>query len=61
MNYDCLNVDDECILAETTCEYLNMFEVRTAFVTSAEECERFLQENETSLILLDINLGQRMN
>lgn len=58
MNYDCLIVDDECILAETTCEYLNMFEVRTAFVTSAEDCERFLQANETSLILLDINLGQ---
>lgn len=58
MNYDCLIVDDECILAETTCEYLNMFEVRTAFVTSAEECERFLQANKTSLILLDINLGQ---
>src|SRR5690606_17278891 len=26
-------------------------------VTSAEECERFLQEHEPSVILLDINLG----
>ena len=34
-----------------------MFEVKTAFVTSAAECEHFLQENEPSLILLDINLG----
>lgn len=58
MNYDCLIVDDESILAETTCEYFNMFDVRTAYVTSAEECEHFLRDNETSLILLDINLGQ---
>ncbi|MDR4887806.1 response regulator transcription factor [Fredinandcohnia sp. QZ13] len=57
MKVDCLIVDDEIALAETTSEYFNMFEVKTAFVTSAEECERFLQENESSLILLDINLG----
>ncbi|MFS0820317.1 response regulator transcription factor [Bacillus sp. 1P02SD] len=57
MKVDCLIVDDEIALAETTSEYFNMFEVKTAFVTSAEECERFLQENEPSLILLDINLG----
>ncbi|WP_245975359.1 response regulator transcription factor [Oceanobacillus chungangensis] len=57
MKLDCLIVDDEIALAETTCEYFNMFGVETAFVTSAAECERFLQENELSLILLDINLG----
>lgn len=57
MKLDCLIVDDEIALAETTCEYFNMFEVKTAFVTSAEECERFLEEHEPSLILLDINLG----
>lgn len=57
MKLDCLIVDDEIALAESTCEYFNMFEVNTAFVTSAEECERFLEENEPSLILLDINLG----
>ncbi|AIQ17680.1 transcriptional regulator [Paenibacillus sp. FSL H7-0357] len=58
MRYDVLIVDDEAVLAETTCEYLNMFEVRTAYVTSAAECERFVQEHEPSLILLDINLGE---
>ncbi|BBI36512.1 response regulator transcription factor [Cohnella abietis] len=58
MNYDCLIVDDESVLAETTCEYFNMFDVTTAYVTSAEACEQFLRENEASLILLDINLGQ---
>ncbi|UNK18747.1 response regulator transcription factor [Paenibacillus sp. N3/727] len=57
MNYDCLIVDDETVLAETTSEYFNMFEVKSACVTSAEACEQFLRENETSLILLDINLG----
>lgn len=57
MKVDCLIVDDEIALAETTCEYFNMFEVKTAFVTSVKECEHFLQENEPSLILLDINLG----
>jgi two-component system, OmpR family, response regulator RegX3 len=57
MKLDCLIVDDEITLAETTCEYFNMFDVKTAFVTSAEECQRFLKENEPSLLLLDINLG----
>lgn len=57
MKIDCLIVDDEIALAETTCEYFNMFEVNTAFVTSAAECERFLTQYEPSVILLDINLG----
>lgn len=57
MKLDCLIVDDEIALAETTCEYFNMFEVKTAFVTSAEECEHFLKEHEPSVLLLDINLG----
>ncbi|MBE9914811.1 response regulator transcription factor [Paenibacillus donghaensis] len=58
MRYDCLIVDDESILAEATCEYFNMFGIVTAYVTSADECEHFLKENEISLILLDINLGK---
>lgn len=57
MKYDCLIVDDELELAETTSEYFNMFDVATAYVTSSEACEQFLTEHETSLILLDINLG----
>ncbi|MEK4628961.1 MAG: response regulator transcription factor [Solibacillus sp.] len=57
MKLDCLIVDDEIALAETTCEYFNMFDIKTAFVTSAEACRHFLLENEPSLILLDINLG----
>lgn len=57
MKLDCLIVDDEIALAEATCEYLNMFEVKTEYVTSAEACERFMEKHEPSLILLDINLG----
>lgn len=57
MFLDCLIVDDEVALAESTCEYFNMFDVSTAFVTGAEECERFLEKHKPSLILLDINLG----
>ncbi|WP_040948238.1 response regulator transcription factor [Gorillibacterium massiliense] len=58
MKYDCLIVDDEIVLAETTTEYFNMFEVVTANVSDVEACSKFLREHETSLILLDINLGQ---
>lgn len=57
MKLDCLIVDDELALAETTCEYFNMFDIKTAFVTSAEACIRYLEEHEPALILLDINLG----
>ena len=29
MKYDCLIIDDEIELANNTCEYLNMFEVKS--------------------------------
>lgn len=58
MRIDCLIVDDEIALAETTCEYFNMFDVKSAYVTSADGCEQFLQDHTASLILLDINLGE---
>jgi two-component system response regulator RegX3 len=57
MHYDCLIVDDEIALAETTSEYFNMFEVKSSYVSSADACMQFLQDNDVSLILLDINLG----
>ena len=56
MKYDCLIVDDEIELAEATSEYFNMFEVNTAYVSDSQGCMEFLQNNEVSLILLDINL-----
>ncbi|MBR1597367.1 MAG: response regulator transcription factor [Lachnospiraceae bacterium] len=57
MNYQCLIVDDDITIAENTAEYFNIFDVSTYFVTSYEDAVTFLDENEVSLILLDINLG----
>ena len=56
MKYDCLIIDDEKVLADNTCEYFNMFEIKTGAVYTSEEAKRFLSENETGIILLDINL-----
>lgn len=57
MKYDCLIIDDEKFLADSTAEYFNVFGVRSAVVYSAEECRVFLSENSADLLLLDINLG----
>jgi two-component system response regulator RegX3 len=57
MKYDCLIVDDEAALSESTCEYFNMFDVKTAWVADRQSCIDFFRENEADLILLDINLG----
>ena len=59
MDYKCLVVDDDITIAENTAEYFNIFDIKTAFVTSYEDAVKFLEENETSLVLLDINLGDR--
>lgn len=56
MKYDCLIVDDETELAAATCEYFNMFGVSSLYVSSSGECLKFLENNQTRLILLDINL-----
>ncbi len=57
MKYQCLIVDDEKLLADSTAEYFNLFGVETAVVYSADGCRRFFGENTAELILLDINLG----
>ncbi len=57
MNYSCLIVDDERVLADSTAEYFNLFGVTTAVAYGAEGCRKFLAENSAQLILLDINLG----
>lgn len=57
MKYDCLIIDDEKELANNTCEYFNMFEVKTAAVYSSAEANAFLSSNEPALVLLDINLS----
>ena len=57
MRYDCLIVDDEKAIADNSCEYFNMFDVKTCACYSMAEALSFFTENETGLVLLDINLG----
>lgn len=56
MKYDCLIIDDEKMLADSTAEYFNLFGIKTAVTYSALECWNFLEENQADLLLLDINL-----
>ena len=57
MKYDCLIIDDEKMLADSTAEYFNLFGVKAAAVYSASQCRDFLKDNQAGLLLLDINLG----
>lgn len=57
MKYDCLIIDDEKLLADSTAEYFNLFGVPTAVAYSASEARSFLEEHTAGLLLLDINLG----
>jgi two-component system response regulator RegX3 len=56
--YDCLIVDDEEALSQSTCEYFNMFGLNTFWVKDKNSCFDFFTQNKTDLILLDINLGE---
>jgi two-component system response regulator RegX3 len=57
MKYDCLIVDDEVMLSENTREYFEMFNIKTAWAADEKSCLEFFCDNDTDLILLDINLG----
>ena len=57
MIYDCLIIDDEKLLADSTAEYFNLFGVKTALAYSVSDCRNFFKENKAKLLLLDINLG----
>ena len=52
-------IDDDEVIAKSTAEYFNMFDLKTAYVTSFEEAVKFLDENVVSLLLMDINLGDK--
>lgn len=58
MHYDCLIIDDEAALGQSTCEYFNLFDVTTHWVQGSEECLAFFEQNSADLILLDINLNE---
>ena len=54
-----LIVDDDDVIAQSTAEFFNMFEVSTAYVSSYDEAVSFLDTHLVSLLLLDINLGDK--
>ena len=57
--YKVLMIDDDEMIATATSEYFNMFGVKTSYVTSYADAVAFLEEHDVSLLLLDINLGER--
>lgn len=57
MKYNCLIIDDEAVLANSTAEYFNLFGVSTVAVYGVDGCNKFFKDNTAELILLDINLG----
>lgn len=57
MTYDCFIIDDEKLLADSTAEYFNLFDVKTALAYSVSDCREFFKKNTARLLLLDINLG----
>lgn len=57
MSYDCLIIDDELEIASGTCEYFNLFEIKSHYVLTSEAALSFFEDNSAHLILLDVNLG----
>lgn len=57
MKYNCLIIDDEKLLADSTAEYFELFGVKTFAVYGADGCRAFFNGNTAEVILLDINLG----
>ena len=56
--YDCIIVDDEEALSLSTCEFFNMFGIKTYWAATEKACYDFFEHNKADLILLDINLGK---
>ena len=57
--YKVLMIDDDKLIARSTAEYFNILGLNTAYVTSYDEAVEFLETHSISLLLLDINLGDR--
>ncbi|MCL2841274.1 MAG: response regulator transcription factor [Defluviitaleaceae bacterium] len=56
MRYDCLIVEDDKLLGESTCEYFNTLGVNAYRVEDYQSCMAFFNHHEADLILLDVNL-----
>ena len=57
--YKVLMIDDDELIARSTSEYFNILGLKTAYVTSYDAAVEFLDSHAISLLLLDINLGDR--
>lgn len=55
--YECLLVDDEEALSQSTCEYFNLLGVSTYWAADEAACLEFTAHHQADMILLDINLG----
>ncbi len=54
-----LIIDDDEVIAQSTAEYFNLFDVKTEYVTGYGDAVSFLSSHTVSLVLLDINLGEQ--
>jgi two-component system response regulator RegX3 len=54
---ECLIIDDEVSIAETICEYFELFNLSCKYATEYETGLKIASEEHPSLILLDVNLG----
>ena len=54
-----LIIDDDELIAESTAEYFNMFDLKTDYVTDYDAAVDYLDKHIVSLLLLDINLGDK--
>ena len=58
-DYKVLMIDHDELIASTTSKHFNFVGVKTAFVTDYDAAIDFLNNNNVSLVLLDINLGDK--
>ena len=61
MTYDCLIIDDEKLLADSTAEYFNLFGVKSAVAYSASDCREFLKDFEHVSIKMPKVQGLSLN
>lgn len=59
MDYKVLMIDDDELIASSTAKYFNFVGVKTEYVTDYDAAIDFLNKNNVSLVLLDINLGDK--
>ena len=56
---DCLIIDDDIDIAKTICEYFNLFNLSSEYATDYDAGFKAVMEKHPSIILLDVNLGER--